>query len=205
MTSPTGDPWRGRPAAERAADRRERLLAAALECMGTAGCGATSLRGVCRGAGVSLRYFYESFPDVPALLVAVYDRVADDLATAVFEALTSGDPAATREQRTRSAFRATVEFLDADPRRSRILFRETLASDALREHGAVSLSEFVAGVVAGLTGEPAQTAEAHPMQISALSGALVSLFLDRQAGTLSATKHELVDYCTALMTTVLST
>lgn len=199
VTPPTVDLWRGRSAADRAAERRERLLAAATESLGTAGCAATTLRGVCRGAGVSLRYFYESFTDLDALLIAVYDRVADELTGAVAACIS----AAGGESGTamRAAFEGAVDFIDTDPRHGRILFRETLASDVLRDHGAATVPKFVALIVAILVGEP--TAQVRPVQISALSGALAALFLDWQAGTLAASKPELVDYCTELTETLL--
>ena len=38
------------------------------------------MRAVCQGARLNPRYFYESFDDLDALVVAVYDRVVDELA-----------------------------------------------------------------------------------------------------------------------------
>lgn len=196
VSSSTADLWRGRSAADRAADRRERLLAAALESLGTVGCAATTVRGVCRGAGVSLRYFYESFPGLDPLLIAAYDRVADELTAVVLRAIAAPDP----QTRVRSAFAAAMDFIEADPRRGRILFRETLASDVLRDHGAATVPGFVSLVAASLTGAaPDGPAPAmRTARISALSGALVALFLDWQSGTLTLGKAELADYCAEL-------
>ena len=68
--------WAGIPAEDRRAARRDRLLDAAFDLLGTEGWSATTVRGVCQAAQLNPRYFYESFPDLDALFVAVYDRSA---------------------------------------------------------------------------------------------------------------------------------
>jgi AcrR family transcriptional regulator len=205
VTAVNEDLWRGRSSAVRAQERRERLLAAGMELFGTIGSAETTLRGVCRGAGVGLRYFYESFADVNELLVAVYNRVADALTQEVIDRIAVAPPGP--QARTRAAFEAAVDFLDEDSRRGRILFRETLANDVLREHGTATVPQFVALVMTALAEESPDVGEVaasrRTMQISALSGALVALFLDRQAATLTVTRQELVDYCAELTRTVM--
>jgi AcrR family transcriptional regulator len=48
---------------------------AAFQLLGTEGWSGTSVRAVCQGARLNPRYFYESFDDLDALVIAVYDRV----------------------------------------------------------------------------------------------------------------------------------
>lgn len=192
VNTPETDLWRGRSAAARAAERRERVLEAALESLGSAGCGQTTLRDVCRSAGVGLRYFYESFTDLEELFIAAYDRVAEALTRRVTGELATAS--ASAPDRVRAAFAAAIDFVDEDPRRGRILFRETLASDVLRDHGAATVPRFVAMAVAVLTSaghDGRKTAGPGQMCISAVSGALVALFLDRQAGAPGADRGEL--------------
>src|SRR3954462_16041887 len=85
----------GISADDRIAARRAKLLDAGLELFGTHGFGATGVKDVCREAGVTDRYFYESFNDGRALFLAVFDRLTDELflevATATAEA--GGGPA----------------------------------------------------------------------------------------------------------------
>ena len=93
----------GVSAEERVADRRARLLEAGLECFGTAGSPATGVKDVCRAAGLTDRYFYESFKDGRALFLAVFDDVTDALFGAVAEAVLAvapdaGGPAARRDR-----------------------------------------------------------------------------------------------------------
>src|SRR5688572_6780726 len=88
-------PYRGQPAADRRAERREKLLAAGLELLGTEGHGGTTVRGVCREAGLTPRYFYESFEDLDALLLAVFDRIVAEASATVLEAIAAA-PAEAR-------------------------------------------------------------------------------------------------------------
>ena len=74
-----GRTWRGMPAGERDALRRERLLAAGLQLFGTVGYRGTTVQGLCQEAGVSSRSFYELFEGREALLEAVYVRATQEI------------------------------------------------------------------------------------------------------------------------------
>ena len=69
----------GVSAAERTSERRRKLLDAGLELIGTAGYRATTVRGLCRLAGLNDRYFYALFEDMEALLCAVYQTQLEAL------------------------------------------------------------------------------------------------------------------------------
>src|SRR5262245_10972131 len=58
-------PYRGIEAAKRLSARRNQLLAAGLDLLGSEehDIAELTVRGVCRRAGLSARYFYESFTD----------------------------------------------------------------------------------------------------------------------------------------------
>ena len=75
-------PYRGIDAAERLAQRRARLIDAGLEILGAAPpARELTVRTICGGAGVAMRYFYESFSDKDVFVEAVFDHVIADLAT----------------------------------------------------------------------------------------------------------------------------
>ena len=57
----------------RRAERRELLVDAAFELLGTDGWNGTTVRGVCQAAHLNPRYFYESFDGLESLLLAVFD------------------------------------------------------------------------------------------------------------------------------------
>src|SRR6476620_10173510 len=90
----------GISADERIAVRRAKLLDAGLELFGTRGFRATGVKDVCREAGVTDRYFYESFNDGRALFLAVFDRLTDELFRAVAEAVVAAGPDPEAQLRT---------------------------------------------------------------------------------------------------------
>ena len=59
---------------ERVVERRERFLDAGLELFGSVGLRGATVRALCRTAGLTERYFYESFEDTEALFCAVYQK-----------------------------------------------------------------------------------------------------------------------------------
>src|SRR3954452_21591813 len=118
----------GFSADERIAARRAKLLEAGLELFGTRGYATTGVKDICRVAGVTDRYFYESFNDGGALFLAVFDMVCDELFAAVVAAVASaGDDA---ERRLRLPIDAFVRALAADPRKARVVFTEAPAAGA---------------------------------------------------------------------------
>lgn len=64
----------GRGGEERRAERRERLLDAGLAVFGEVGYHGATVRMICARAGLTERYFYESFANSEDLLCAVYER-----------------------------------------------------------------------------------------------------------------------------------
>ncbi|MCV7214472.1 TetR/AcrR family transcriptional regulator [Mycobacterium crocinum] len=138
---PSATRWAGVSAADRQAERRTLLIRAAFALFGEGGQAAVSVRSVCRAAELNTRYFYESFADTDALLGAVYDEVAGELAGILTAAMASAHDGRSRLQ---AGIRAVLEFSSADPRRGKILFtearsnpvlaaRRTLAQDHVRE------------------------------------------------------------------------
>ncbi len=61
----------------RETERRKRLLAAGMEAFGTAGYAKTNIKTICRLAGLTERYFYESFRTKEDLLSAIYQQLVD--------------------------------------------------------------------------------------------------------------------------------
>src|ERR1700722_9707356 len=67
-------PFKGISAEDRRVHRRSRLVAAAFEIAGTEGAGALGVGRVCVAAGLTKRYFYESFATLAELQSAVVDH-----------------------------------------------------------------------------------------------------------------------------------
>ncbi|MEA2304716.1 MAG: hypothetical protein QOH43_1996 [Solirubrobacteraceae bacterium] len=135
----------GRSAEERRASRRARLVAAGVQTIGTRGYAATTVRDVCREAGLTERYFYESFGDREALLLAVYDEVIGRVARAVLTALEPDerDPA----RRIHAGVAAFAGTLAGDARLARIqLFEVVGVSNAVEARRRAAMALF-AGVL----------------------------------------------------------
>ncbi len=67
-------PFKGVSADDRRNDRRNRLVQAAFEIAGSDGAGALGVGRVCLAAGLTKRYFYESFASLAQLESAVVDH-----------------------------------------------------------------------------------------------------------------------------------
>jgi AcrR family transcriptional regulator len=79
--------YAGRSAAERRADRRDRLVAAGLQMFGTVGYAMSPVGRICKVANLSTRQYYEEFSGREALLITVYDTINSDAVEAVAKAL----------------------------------------------------------------------------------------------------------------------
>ena len=118
----TGRLYGGKTAAERRAERREKLLDAAAELFGTVGFGATTIEMLCNEARLHPRYFYEQFDTREALLMAVYDRHVESVLNKVVTTLENApaDPRGRLEEGLRAFIDATLE----DERLARINYFE---------------------------------------------------------------------------------
>lgn len=120
----TGRTYGGASPAERASQRRSRLLEAGLALYGTQGFGATSIDAVCAEAGLTKRYFYESFASAEELLTAVYldatDRVQREVAEAI---LAAGDDVRARAS---AGIAAYFHVIDTDRPRANVILSELL-------------------------------------------------------------------------------
>ena len=75
----TGRLYGGQTLQERSDKRREQFLAAGLEVFGREGFRNATVRGICRQAQLTDRYFYEGFGTLEHLLQAVYSHCMDDI------------------------------------------------------------------------------------------------------------------------------
>jgi AcrR family transcriptional regulator len=176
----------------------------AFELLGTEGWSGTSVRAVCQGARLNPRYFYESFDDLDSLVVAVYDRVVDELAAVVLEALAStplDDPPA----QLRATLEATVGFIDDDRRRARVLYVEALGNEALNRrrldtgHAVVS---FVQTFARDRDGPPPEGEHIGALAASILVGGLSELMVAWLEGRVESSRAQLIDDATALFLAV---
>lgn len=145
-----GRQYRGASLPQRRAERRARLIQAGIDTFGTHGYHAVTVRDVCAAAGLTERYFYESFRDREQLFSAVYEdlnaRLQQKIAAAVANA--GGDP----ERTARGGLRAYFEQTRSDPKGARIMLIEVFGvsadMDRLSRRTAVGFVAMVRQVVA---------------------------------------------------------
>lgn len=121
--------YRGVSAEDRAAERRARLLEATLAVWADPGT-RTTMTAVCSEAGLTERYFYESFANLDAALTAVMDAIAAEIEQATLAAVEAAGPEPA--DRVYACMRAFVQLLVDDPRKGRVAIIESVASPVLR-------------------------------------------------------------------------
>jgi AcrR family transcriptional regulator len=189
----------GVSAEERRARRREQLLEAGLDLLGTGGWAGATMTAICARAGLTERYFYESFADREELLLAVFDRVTAEAAEAVLAAIEAAPHEA--RPRTRAAIATFVELMTDDPRKGRVAFIEAMGSAALMARRFETIRTF-----AGLLGEQAREFYGTPKggdQLVALTsfllvGGLAEALIAWLAGDLETSREQLIEDCTDL-------
>jgi AcrR family transcriptional regulator len=131
-------PYRGVSAQDRAADRRASLVQACLDLVGEHGPASVTVEAVCLRAGLTKRYFYESFADREAALGTILDGFHDGIERGVLAAIRECAPA----DRPRTVVELIVSSLEADPRVAR-LFAEANAVEVLRVKREAAVERYV--------------------------------------------------------------
>jgi AcrR family transcriptional regulator len=189
--------YAGKTAEERQAERRARLVEAALHLFGTQGYAATSARAVLRRAGLKERYFAESFSSMEELLAAVHDEIHDASFPATIRAM---DPAADPVEQIRQMVNAIVSGFESNPGAARVKLLQVVGvGPIVEEHRRRSLRAY-ADAVAALLPQPPESA---PLDRDTLAMALVTgingMFADWLSGTLPVTRDQLVDHAVLLV------
>lgn len=127
----------------RQARRRAAFIAAGLTLFGTVGYRKTNMRSLCKAAGLTDRYFYESFVDMEDLLEAVYDERIGQMQSRVLAAINAVDDKSDWDAMVPAALHALFEFVE-DPVTARVVWLEVLGvSPRIDQRYAASLQFFV--------------------------------------------------------------
>jgi len=184
---------RGVSAADRVAERRSRLLEAALAVWADPD-SRTTMTAICSQAGLSERYFYESFAGLDALLAALMDQIAVEIEeNSLAAAERAGeDPVA----RVHASVRAFVQLLLDDPRKGRVAIIESVSVPELRKRRTELLrhlahrSAIEASEALGLPKRSEHEDETAGLLFIGGMAELVTAWLD---GSLEATPDEIVE------------
>ena len=185
--------YRGVSAEDRAAERRSRLLEATLAVWADSGT-RTTMTAICAAAGLTERYFYESFANLDDALTAVMDAIVAEIERATVAAADAAGDDPT--DRVYASVRAFVQLLVDDPRKGRVAIIESVASPALRRRRTELLrylahrSAEEAGTRLGLSRRGDREDEVAGLLFIGGMAELVTAWLD---GTLTATPEEIVE------------
>ena len=185
--------YRGIPAAKRVAARRVQLMEATLAVWADPTVSTTMTR-ICAEAGLSERYFYESFRNLDEALTAVLDSIAVEIEERTLAAADEAgeDPA----ERVLASVRAFVELLLDDPRKGRVAIIEAGAMPALRHRRTELLHHFAqraAEEARVLSGGPRRSEHDDEIAGILFVGGMAELITRWLSGTLEATPEELVE------------
>ncbi|WP_405489708.1 TetR/AcrR family transcriptional regulator [Nocardia sp. NBC_00511] len=147
--APRTGTWGGRTQQERRAERRTRIIGAALDIWLENGWAAVTMRGVCTGAGLNDRYFYEHFADRDELLGAVWDEVCFEVFGELSAVVAEHLDRAPLEILHLAVARAVALQIDGP---ARILFGDHAGSRVLEERRKATLTEATDLLIA--TGRP---------------------------------------------------
>ncbi|OBK24386.1 TetR family transcriptional regulator [Mycobacterium asiaticum] len=184
--------WSGVPLQDRHALRRDNLVAAGVELLGSEGGPALTVRAVCRQADLTERYFYESFTDRDHFVRSVYD----DVCTRAMSALTSA-------RTPREAVEQFVALMVDDPVRGRVLLLAPAVEPVLTRSGAEWMPNFIELLQRKLSRivDPV----VQKLVATSLIGALTGLFTAYLNGQLSASRQQFIDYCVDMLLSTAAT
>ena len=133
--------WGAKTADERRMGRRKAILRAAITLYGQKGYRATSVKAVCAEAGLTERYFYESFANSESLLQACFLEVTQHLLLRMRLAAQADAPSPL--ERVRAGLLVYFAELRANPAGARVFLIEMgSVSPATQAAAAESLNRF---------------------------------------------------------------
>lgn len=165
--------------------RRAELISAGLELFGTHGFRAVSVKRVCDHAGLTQRYFYESFADRSALLAGVYEDCVTFARSQVMEVATpllpaDGGGVATTDVPVvaRATLGAFITALAENPHRARVMLVEVVGVDEDLERLRLNAIHGWADLIILLARGGVPAAASQRLAAIALVGAITQLLVD---------------------------
>lgn len=187
----------GKSAAERRAERRAALDSAAREIWQEQGWAAVTMRGVCARAGLTDRYFYETFADRDALLVALWDRVRDETLAMLTDVLSDELPPL---EQLNAALHKIVHHVADEPARAQIMFGDHAGSVVLEQRRRDAVQQATDLMIALSRRYLRDRVDEQALRIAVLVGigGFVELILAWRSGLVHATPDEIVQHLTSV-------
>lgn len=188
----------GISAAQRRAERRQRLLDAALDIIGEHGMAGLSVRGVCARAGLTSRFFYENFTDTDTLAAELFDEQMAHVLARATGVVTDLDTAGDLPAKIRAAGELFLDELTRDPRIARLAWTEAMSHPALAERRLAAV-RLIAATGAQWARQLLDLPPGPDPRLEAtfllLIGGYSEIALAWQNGAVDLTRDELLDFC----------
>ena len=165
-----------------------------MDLLGAAGGPAVSVRAACRAAGVTERYFYESFDDRDAYIRGVYAEVGERARDRGHQRVAGAE---TPTEIAELAVRAFVALVLDHPEAGRVLLLAPLREPALGGRGLELAPSFVVLVQDQL--QEVDDPDERALRALGLVGALTSLFIGYLDGTVTVPRETLIRHCLGLL------
>jgi AcrR family transcriptional regulator len=191
----------GQTATERVSGRRQRLVDATVQVLAESGEAHATMTAICGAAGLTERYFYESFGSLDDALLAALDCVCEEILTLATTSIES--TAGSADDRLHAVMLTFVELVQRSPAKARVAVIHSSANPRLRarRHELIGIfADFVAREAADLYGDdawPADRARIHGLVYIAGFAELVASWL---VGEVALTPDELVETAEDLFT-----
>jgi AcrR family transcriptional regulator len=185
---------------QRIAERRRKLIEAGMNLFGSAESGLVRVKDVVTEAGLTERYFYESFSDLDALFDAVLELANETVERAVNAAVVNAPD--DNISRMSIVMRTTTDTLAEDPRMIRVIFIEALGKggrvgarrNELLLRAAENFYRWSGTDMGDFGSSPIETR----MKTFAVAGAASELLISWAEGLLDSTAGELADFLVGL-------
>lgn len=161
----------GVAAEQRAEERRERLLAAALELFARQGYSRTTIEALCSEAKVTARHFYQLFDSREAILRALYDNIIADLRAGVLKAMSA--PELNLSEQIPLAVSAMVHHYLEDARHARVGVLEVVGVSPQMEARRREAIHDMAGLIEAYLGSLVERGDLPKRNYHLVSVALV--------------------------------
>lgn len=185
-----GRTYGGVSAAQRQQQRRTALVEAGLELFGTEGYPNVSVKKICDEAGLTQRYFYESFPDRVNLLGATYEHCVEIARNATLLAAAgvlertgvkgASIPSAVIPALAEEALGGYIRSLVDDRRRARVILIEVVGVAPEIEKLRLGAIHDWADLIAGFATDGRPPTPKQRIATIGLVGAITQLLVDWQ-------------------------
>ncbi len=194
----------GVSAEQRRAERREKLLKAGKEVFGTVGYQAATVRQICTTAGLTERYFYESFKKLNELFDVVYDRELDALRMALLAEIAAAPK--NIEGMTRAALQRYFTILQEDPCGARILIIEVYGTthdmERMYKRGVEDFAEIIRGIIETQFNTQSDSVLDAGLISTAVVGAHIHVAMRWLLGGYKEPRDVVVENCLTIITAV---